>query len=72
MTQYAVILRDKHSNKIVAEAEYETTKNGTKVNVLIPFPRPSILQVIYNATVLPTVAFGAYCIVKVLSNRSVK
>lgn len=70
MTQYSVTLRDKKSNKIVAEAEYETTKNGTKVNVLVPFPRPSLLEIVYNATVLPTLAFGAYCVVKVLSNRA--
>jgi hypothetical protein len=66
MTQYAVVLRDKKSNVIVAEAEYETTKQGTKVNVLIPFPRPSILEVIYNSTILPTIALGTYFIVKAL------
>jgi hypothetical protein len=69
MTQYAVTLRDKKSNLIVAEAEYETTKNGTKVNVLIPFPRPSILDIIYNSTILPTLAIGSYFIVKALIGK---
>jgi hypothetical protein len=69
MTQYAVTLRDKKSNLIVAEAEYETTKNGTKVNVLIPFPRPSILEIIYNSTILPTLAIGSYFIVKALIGK---
>jgi hypothetical protein len=64
MTQYNVTLRDKRSNIIVAEAEYETTKNGTRVNVLIPFPRPSILEIIYNSTILPTLAIGTYLVVK--------
>jgi hypothetical protein len=64
MTQYAVTLRDKKSNKVVAEAEYETSKDGTKVNILIPFPRPSILEIIYNSTILPTLAIGTYLIVK--------
>lgn len=69
MTQYSVVLRDKKSNKIVAEAEYETTKQGTKVNVLIPFPRPSILEIIYNSTILPTLAIGSYFIVKAIIGK---
>jgi hypothetical protein len=68
-----MILRDKKTNKVVAEADYETTKGGTKVSVVVPFPRPNILDIIYKSTIIPTIAMGTYFIVSAISkSRPIK
>ncbi len=61
---YHVVLRDKESSKIVAEAEYEITKKGVNVTVSFPFPRPSPLEIFYKLTVGPAIILASLVLLR--------
>ena len=61
---YHVVLRDKESSKVVAEAEYEITKKGVNVTVSFPFPRPSPIDVFYKLTIGPAIVLASLILLK--------
>lgn len=61
---YQFIVRDKVSQKVVAEAECDITKKGTKVSVTIPFPRPNPIEMLYKATIGPIIIVATWVLIK--------
>ena len=61
---YNIVLRDRKSSKVVAEAEYELTKKGLNLSISIDFPRPHFFEIIYKTTIGPALLIASWVLFK--------
>ena len=61
---YNIVLKDRKTSKVIAEAEYELTKKGLNMSVSIDFPRPHLFEIIYKTTFAPALLIASWMFLK--------